>query len=329
MNIAVIGLGSMGRRRIRLLKKYDPSSLVIGVDLNIERRSRCEEEYSISTYQNLREVPEDTGLKCAFVCTAPLSHNEIISNCLNYGLHVFTELNLVDDGYEANCELAGKKNLVLFLSSTFLYREEIKHIRSAVTTSATPFNYTYHVGQYLPDWHPWEHYTNFFVGEKRTNGCREILAIELPWLLEVFGDVVDVQVKKNKISGLNIRYDDNYLLMIEHSSGSKGLLAVDVISRKAVRNLEVFNEQVYLTWNGSPTGLYEYDFIHKQEVNIKLYDEVDSLEGYSSFVIENAYYREIESFFAVVQEKEQPMYSFEKDKKTLSLIDLIERSDEC
>ncbi|MBI9094588.1 MAG: Gfo/Idh/MocA family oxidoreductase [Sphaerochaeta sp.] len=329
MNIAVIGLGSMGRRRIRLIQKYDSSFQVIGIDLNMERRTKCEEEYSIITYKNLCDIPILTELLCVFVCTSPLSHNEIISSCLEYGLHVFTELNLVDDGYEANCELARKKNLVLFLSSTFLYREEIKHIRSAVTTSATPFNYTYHVGQYLPDWHPWEHYTNFFVGEKRTNGCRELLAIELPWLLEVFGDVVDVQVKKNRLSGLDIGYDDNYILMIEHSSGSKGLLAVDVISRKAVRNLEVFNEQVYLTWNGSPTGLFEYDFKQKLDVNIQLYDKVDSLEGYSSFVIENAYYREIESFFAVVQEKEQPMYSFEKDKKTLSLIDLIEGSDEC
>ncbi|MDT4763429.1 Gfo/Idh/MocA family oxidoreductase [Sphaerochaeta sp. PS] len=328
MNVVVIGLGSMGRRRIRLLKKYDSSFHVIGIDLNVERRSRCEQEYSIITYQSLSEVPEDLGLNCAFVCTAPLSHNEIISNCLKYGLHVFTELNLVDDGYEANCELARKKNLVLFLSSTFLYREEIKHIRAAVTTSASPVNYTYHVGQYLPDWHPWEHYTNFFVGDKRTNGCREIFAIELPWLLEVFGDVIDVQVKKNRLSGLDIGYDDNYLLMIEHASGSKGLLAVDVISRKAVRNLEIFNEQLYVTWNGSPTGFFEYDFTHKRDVNIQLYDNVDSLDGYSSFVIENAYYQEIESFFAVMQGKEQPMYSFEKDKKTLSLIDLIEGFDE-
>lgn len=329
MNIVVIGLGSMGRRRIRLIKKYDSSFKIIGIDLNIERRTRCEIEYSILTYQTLSDVPLDFGLNCAFICTSPLSHNEIISNCLKYGLHVFTELNLVDDGYEANCELARNKDQILFLSSTFLYREEIKHIKSIVAASTSSFNYTYHIGQYLPDWHPWEHYTDFFIGDKRTNGCREILAIELPWLLDVFGDVIDVQVKKNRLSGLNICYDDNYFVMIEHSSGSKGLLAVDVISRKAVRNLEVFNELVYLTWDGSPSGLFTYDFMEKRDVNIKLYDEIDSLEGYSSFIIENEYYEEIASFFAVIEKKAQPMYSFEKDKKILRLIDLIEAPDEC
>ena len=39
MNIVVIGLGSMGRRRIRLIKQYKNSYKIIGVDLNKERRN--------------------------------------------------------------------------------------------------------------------------------------------------------------------------------------------------------------------------------------------------------------------------------------------------
>ena len=35
------------------------------------------------------------------------------------------------------------------------------------------------LGQYLPDWHPWESYKSFFVSNKKTNGCRELFAIEL------------------------------------------------------------------------------------------------------------------------------------------------------
>ena len=116
-------------------------------------------------------------------------------------------------------------------------------------------NYTYHIGQYLPDWHPWENYKDFFVVDKRTNGCREIFAIELPWLTEVFGNVKDIIVRKSKISSLNIDYDDNYMVILEHESGHKGMLAVDIVSRKAVRNLEVFGESLYLSWDGSAEGL--------------------------------------------------------------------------
>ena len=239
-------------------------------------------------------------------------------------INIFAELNLISDGYDENNDIANKRNKILFLSSTFLYREEIKKINELVKAKSNKLNYTYHVGQYLPDWHPWENYTDFFVGNKRTNGCREIFAIELPWIIEVFGNVKDVIVKKSKISSLNIDYDDNYIVILEHESGHKGVLAVDIVSRKAVRNLEVFGENIYLSWDGSAEGLKMMDIENNKEENINLYEKVDRLKEYSNLIVENAYYNEIESFFDAIENNTEQIYSFEKDKKVLDLIDKIE-----
>lgn len=324
MRVVVIGLGSMGKRRIRLILKYSTTIQIIGVDTNDERRKICEEEYKIDTFNSLDEALDKGRVDCAFVCTSPLSHSKIITKCLNHGMNIFTELNLVDDGYEENIAIAKEKGLVLFLSSTFLYREEIKKIKMMTKKSNCNINYTYHIGQYLPDWHPWENYKDFFVGDKRSNGCREIFAIELPWLIDVFGEIVNIEVMKGKISTLNIDYNDNYILIIEHKNGDKGTLAVDVVSRKAVRNLEIFGENIYLHWNGSATGLYIYDFEVKKDINVDLYEEVDRLENYSSFVVENAYLSEIKEFFEAVLEGKTPTYSFERDKEILKIIDRIE-----
>lgn len=324
MRVVVIGLGSMGRRRVRLIRKYSTTVQIIGVDTKDERRKVCEEEYKIDTFNNLDEVLDKGTIDCAFVCTSPLSHSEIITKCLSYGIHIFTELNLVDDRYEENIALAKEEGLVLFLSSTFLYREEIKKIKMMTKQSNCSTNYTYHIGQYLPDWHPWENYKDFFVGDKRSNGCREIFAIELPWLVDVFGEIINIEVRKSKISTLNIDYKDNYLLIIEHKNGDKGTLAVDVVSRKAVRNLEIFGEQIYLHWDGSPTGLYVYDFVVKKDINVNLYEEIDKLDNYNSFVVENAYLSEVNEFFQAVLEGKTPTYSFEKDKEILKIIDRIE-----
>ncbi|WP_066055898.1 Gfo/Idh/MocA family protein [Robertmurraya korlensis] len=324
MNVVVIGLGSMGKRRIRLIKKYDDTMLIFGVDTKEERRNECKELYGIETFKTLEELILEKEVTCAFVCTSPLSHSQIINQCLNHQLHVFTELNLVSDRYEENIAIAKEKNLLLFLSSTFLYREEINKIRTSIDAVNGRLNYTYHVGQYLPDWHPWENYTNFFVGDKRSNGCREIFAIELPWLTSVFGDVVKVDVIRNKISNLKIDYYDNYLVIVQHKSGHKGTLAVDVVSRKAVRNLEVFGEELYLSWDGTAKGLKIYDYEKKMDLVINLYKEVDQLEGYSNFVVENAYYNEIVSFFDSLETGVTPIYSFDKDKQILALIDEIE-----
>lgn len=320
----VIGLGSMGKRRIRLLQKYDSTIQIFGVDTNEERRKTCEKEYNIETYSCLENPLKLNKITCAFVCTSPLSHSKLITQCLESNIHVFTELNLVSDGYDKNIALAEERKLVLFMSSTFLYRDEIKKIKSLVNKANCNVNYTYHVGQYLPDWHPWENYNDFFVIDKRSNGCREIFAIELPWLINVFGDIIKVDVIKNKISDLNINYDDNYMVMVQHITGHKGLLAVDVISRKAVRNLEVFGEKLFLQWDGSPKGLKIYDYNDKKEQNIKLYDEIDQLKEYSEFVVENAYLNEIVSFLDTINGNNKPIYDFKKDKAILKLIDEIE-----
>lgn len=324
MKIVVIGLGSMGRRRIRLIKQYNDSYKIIGVDLNKERRIASESEFGIETIDSLEEAIKNNNLDSAIICTSPLSHSKLIKLCLENNLHVFTELNLVADGYDENIQLAKEKNRVLFLSSTFLHRAEIKKINKLVKMQGERLNYTYHIGQYLPDWHPWEDYKDFFVGDKRTNGCREIFAIELPWLIEVFGNINDIVVRKSKISSLNIDYDDNYMIILEHESGHKGMLAVDIVSRKAVRNLEVLGEYLYLSWDGSAEGLKMVDIDKRKEENILLYEKVDQLDQYSKFVVENAYYDEIASFFEAISNNIEPIYDFEKDKIILDLIDRIE-----
>lgn len=324
MRVLVIGLGSMGRRRVRLLKKINPEIDIIGVDQNAERAMTVQDEYGIEVCDNLAEALDNGNAEYAVVCTAPGTHADIICQCLQSNLHVFTELNLISDKYEENMALARERDKVLFLSSTFLYREEIGFIAEQVQNVKSRLNYSYHVGQYLPDWHPWEKISDYFVSDKRTNGCREILAIELPWLIQAFGEIVSVEVLSGKNTELCIDYMDNYLLLIQHSSGHKGMLAVDVMSRKAVRNLEVFGEDLYLSWDGTPDGLKIYDWKMQKEKSINLYERAESVDGYAVFVIENAYENELRVFFAETANAASAKYTFRDDLLTLAWIDRIE-----
>ena len=318
MRIVVIGLGSMGKRRIRLTKEMFPDYVIYGVDGREDRRNEAAEKFQIACYETITSI--EGQVDCAFVCTSPLSHAAIISDCLKQGWHVFTELNLVQDGYDENIRLAKEKKCTLFLSSTFFYREELKYISSKVI-SDKKWNYIYHIGQYLPDWHPWENYKDFFIGDKRTNGCREILAIELPWLTGAFGDIVSAGSISDKMTGLKIGFDDNFMIQIRHSSGNKGILVVDVVSPVAVRKLEAYAENRYISWNGTPDSIFEFNPESGKLEKVSLKEEAEHKEGYSSFIVENAYKNEIREFFEVVLEHKSPLYGFEQDKKTLEIID--------
>ena len=323
MNILVIGLGSMGKRRIRLLKEMFPDFDIYGVDDKMERRNEVSELYGIVCIETIKQINKMVDIDVAFVCTPPLLHSKIITECLSYKWDVFTELNLVSDGYEHNIRLARENGCKLFLSSTFLYREEIRYIRGRIDDNIK-WNYIYHIGQYLPDWHPWESYKDFFVGNKRTNGCREIMAIELPWITETFGKVADFNVVSDKMTSLNIEYNDNYLLQITHENGCKGVLVVDVVSPVAIRRLEVYGEQRYLQWNGTPDSLFEYDTELHELKKVTLNEIEEHKEGYSAFIVENAYRNEIKEFFDIILDGKEQSYGFEQDLETLKLIDSLE-----
>lgn len=80
MEAIVIGLGSMGKRRIRLLKE-NPSINIFGIDSNIERVNQVKDLYGISCFGSIAEAIDVKHPKCAFICTSPLSHANIISEC--------------------------------------------------------------------------------------------------------------------------------------------------------------------------------------------------------------------------------------------------------
>lgn len=323
MRIIVIGLGSMGKRRIRLLQELYPNFTVFGVDGRMDRREEAHEQFGIECADSIDAAVKIFEIEAAFVCTSPLSHSSIITKCLQNRWDVFTELNLVPDGYERNINLAREKGCKLFLSSTFLYREEIHHIRNKVSKDQR-WNYVYHIGQYLPDWHPWENYTEFFIGDKKTNGCREIMAIELPWLVLTFGKVINTHVLADKITELNINYCDNYIIQIEHENGNKGVLVIDVVSPVAVRKLEVYSEHQYLQWNGTPDTLYEYNPATNVLETVQLYETEEHREGYRAFIVENAYKNEIREFVEMVINDRRPQYGFVQDWEILELIDILE-----
>ncbi|MGB3161833.1 MAG: Gfo/Idh/MocA family oxidoreductase [Carnobacterium sp.] len=324
MKIGVIGLGSMGKRRLRLLAEFFPEIILIGVDSRKDRQEEVKKSFNIKTFESLQEAVKEGQIGAVCICTSPISHESIILESLRIGLHVFTEINLLNNYYEEAIQLAKEKKLHLYLSSTFLHRREIKLFEKAIQQDPK-VTYRYHVGQYLPDWHPWESYKDFFVANKKTNGCREIFAIELPWISKVFGEIKSFELQKQKISKLDIDYPDNYALIVKHESGIIGTLNVNILSRVAKRDLDIIGEKTQISWDGSPDGLYQWDEDTKKMVKKDLYTGYIDNKNYSNTIIEDAYLEEIKEYVALLKgETKITVYSFEKDKAIIELINQFE-----
>lgn len=323
MDIVVIGLGSMGRRRIRLMQAMATPPRIVGVNRSAARRAAVEKEFGIRAFATLGDALAAGGARAAFVCTEPASHGPTVLECIEAGLDVFMEINLIGDWYAEAAKKAKEKGVKLFISSTPVYRREMRYIAGAVR-SAGPVNYIYHCGQYLPDWHPWEDYRAFFASKKATNGCREILSVELPWMEKAFGKVESVHVMSGRLTSLEIDFPDHYMISVRHEGGCKGLYCQDIVARKGLRRLEVFSEKLHLFWEGTPDSLSAYDIAAKKLEPVRLYDDVVQDARYNANIIENAYADEIAAFFDYVERGVEPPYTFGEDAHTLAVVDEIE-----
>lgn len=322
MKVLVVGYGSMGRRRIRLYKQIDNDARFICVDQNSERRQQIKDDGHIA-YADLSEaIKEKPDL--AFVSSSPLSHAALIPILLQNKINTFTEINLSSKNYDQMQFLANQNGTKLFLSSTMLYEEPIKKIKSLVQKETQPLTYIYHIGQYLPDWHPWESYKSFFIGKKESNGCREIYAIQLPWIIDTFGDVKKLTAISHKSTSLEIDYNDTYITTLEHINGIKGVFVVDVVSRIATTYLEIIGENIHITWDGSNNGLKVYDITTKKTETFVAYENKIHDNNYAENIAENPYLDEIKDFINYIQNETEPRWSIKKDYIVLDLIDKIE-----
>ena len=182
------------------------------------------------------------------------------------------------------------------------------------------------MGQYLPDWHPWEDYNDFFVNDKKSNGCRELMAIELPWIIRTFGKIDKIKVFRDKISKLNLNYSDTYNIILKHKNGHIGNFSVDIVSRKATRNLEIYSEDLHIFWDGTPEGLKKYDLQDKKINNINVYKDYEQNTNYADNIVETAYLEELKIFLSEITNTNnlKSKYDFSDDLYTLSIIDQIE-----
>lgn len=319
--ILVVGYGSMGRRRIRLMRELLPSVKFICVDSNEQRLIQAREDGHISVSSIEKGI--DFSPDMAFICTSPGHHADIILKLLEARVHVFTELNLTSDRYELIAKTAEKNNVVVFVSSTLVYKRQMEILKDRVAEQSKPLTYIYHVGQYLPDWHPWESYKEFFIGKKETNGIREILAIQLPWIVDTFGRVKDVKVSCQNCTELDIDFPDSVILNLIHENGCIGSFVVDVTSRKAITRLEIIGENLHLFWDGHNDDLRSLNLETKEMEYIPVYDTEQHIEGYSDNIAEEPYKDEIKEFIRSTEGK-KARYGLEQDTYILQLIDEIE-----
>lgn len=325
MKFLVVGLGSMGKRRIRNLNYLNQNN-IIGCDTSHERRKEVETKFGIKTFSSLDKAFQQNP-NAVIISTPPDRHYELAIKTAERKLPFFMEANVIPEGFE-NVVLACSKNKVFYAPScTMRFNTSLKKIHELIEKKSigNVLEFMYHVGQYLPDWHPYEDYRKFYVSKKESGACREIVPFELNWMTWTFGKIINLTSIKRKVSKLESDIDDIYASILEFENGTIGNFVVDVLSRVPYRSLKIIGDEGVIVWEWLEKNVKMFHYSTKSWEEYKESPGI-KMDGYVAE--EDAYIDEIRTFIAGLSNPSNYPHAPENEVKILELLKKIEESSD-
>ncbi len=327
MKFLVIGLGSMGKRRVRNLKALGIEH-VAGFDPRLDRRQESAEKYGIPVFEDLGAAMHAFEPQAFVISTPPDLHMHYAYYAYERGISCFIEASVVDaDKIKQLSEKIRGTNIVMAPSCTMRYYPGPKKIKELVQSNAIGkiLNINYQTGQYLPDWHPWEKIEEFYVSKRETGGAREIVPFELTWLNDIFGEAEVLGCVKAKLTDMPADIDDIYHCLLRYSGNVIANLTVEVVSRpKATREMRVLGSEGEIVFSADTNSVR---YINTSMAVWKNF-EFDTGTVESQYINpEEPYIAEMKDFVAAVSVKDQTLYpnSLDDDYSVLNTLYTLEQ----
>jgi predicted dehydrogenase len=324
MKFLVIGLGSMGKRRIRCLQALGYAN-IIGFDLREDRRNEVIEKYAIETIASLDKISL-SDFDAFIISTPPDQHIPYVRIAVDYAIPAFIEASVILEDVK-EIRSYNKNKTFLAPSCTLRFHPMIKDITSIIRQGkyGKVTNFSYHSGQYLPDWHPWENVYDFYVSNRSTGGGREIVPFELTWIVDTLGWPIDAKGLFEKTIDFGPDIEDSYAFVLKYN-GMVGSIVVDVAARYATRSLIINMElgQIQWRWDENCFNLYEVESNRWIKNN---QPEFSSAAGYNKNIGEEMYIDEVKSFINGIKSPSSYPNTIDDDIKVLEILDKIEQSD--
>jgi predicted dehydrogenase len=252
LRFLVAGCGSIGKRHIKNLLALGVRE-IIACDPWASRREEVQAALGISVVASFAEITD--RMPNAVVIAAPTSlHLSLAAEAAEHGMHLFIEKPLASswDGIESLITLANDKDLISLVGCNLRFHPGLLTIKRLIGERAvgriTAARIA--VGQYLPDWHPWEDYRRSYSARADLGGGVILDAIhEIDYARWLLGDVQGVFCLAGKLSGLEIDTEDSAALLLRFTDGALGEIHLDYVQRAYHRTCQIIGDEGTIHWD--------------------------------------------------------------------------------
>ncbi|MBN1521872.1 MAG: Gfo/Idh/MocA family oxidoreductase [Candidatus Aureabacteria bacterium] len=323
MKISIIGTGSIGKRHLKncvLLKDELGLSEITCYDTNKDRLKQLSEEVpGVRATGQLEEAVKKAD--ALIICVPTSRHIPVISEISKTGrFHIYLEkpMSHTIEGCDELVFAQKRAGRVLAMGYMLPKHPVLLKTKEIIQGGALGriLSVRAEAGLYLPKWHPWEDYRDFYMSWK-TGGGGALLDIshEIHYLQWFFGDIAEVKGYVGQISDLEISSDDIVTALFQFKNGIYGELHLDLLQFNVSRFCKIIGTEGVLIAD-LPTKTIRYHTKDNESWNESKFD-ID---------FDTIYHDQLRDFVAACQGKQTSLIMGESGLKTMQVIEGIRRS---
>ena len=326
--ILVVGLGSIGLRHVRNILVNFPNSRIIiyskrkRVPIDIKNNNK------IITFDSLEKcLKEEPNI--GFITNESAFHVPTAIRLAKNGMDLFIEKPLSDStkGIDELKKYIKKNKLITQLGCNFRFFPPIKKIKSLIDTKKIGRIISVQVenNSYLPDYHPWENYSEGYAARKDLGGGAVLTQIhEIDYLYWLFGDVKKVSSFTGKYSDLSVTADDMSTSLIEFNNNVIGQIHISYFQRPYFRSCKIKGTNGIIEWNSLDNNVNVFNMKQKKWKKMEIKNNYKLITGgittgQTDKKLNQMYVEEIKHFMDCVNKRKITINDIVQGEKTLKI----------
>ena len=307
MKILITGLGSIGQRHVRNLRRLYGNEVELiayrsrglkttfSDDLKIREGVDLEAEYGITAYYRLEEALAQKP-EAAFITNITSRHMETALACAKAGCHMLIEKPLSHDmeGVEELERIAEEKGLKIFMGFQNRYHPSVQRMKESIESGELG-NLVYgscEFSERVITMHRYEDYRDTYMAQKKMGGgpVLNLQMHDLDILQWILGKPAEVSAQIKYASGLEIDVEESAQAVFTYRGGIPVYAHTDFIQYPPVHRFKMVGDH----------GRIEADLIAAETVKY-IGDEPAMIWKEEDFIRNDMFIEELKDFFECIK----------------------------